>query len=54
MPVYEFACEACGKEFSTVLTVKEREHGPITCPWCDSPKVTALITVFAVKTSKKS
>jgi len=54
MPFYEFACEECGKRFSLVLSMKERESRRITCPGCGSGKVTALITGFSVKTSKKS
>jgi len=54
MPVYEFACEECGKRFSLVLSMKERESGDIVCPGCGNTKVAALITSFSVKTSKKS
>jgi len=54
MPVYEFSCEGCGKRFTLVLSMKERESGQVTCPGCGSTKVAALITTFSVRTSKKS
>jgi putative FmdB family regulatory protein len=54
MPFYEFACEDCHKQFSLVLSLKERESGQVTCPGCGSTKVTPLISSFMVKTSKKS
>jgi putative FmdB family regulatory protein len=54
MPFYEFACQDCRKQFSLVLSIKERESGRVTCPECGSTKVTPLISSFMVKTSKKS
>jgi putative FmdB family regulatory protein len=54
MPFYEFACQDCSKQFSLVLSVKERESGRVTCPGCGSTNVTALISSFTAKTSKKS
>jgi len=54
MPVYEFACGECGKRFTLVLSMKERESGDIVCPGCQSTKVAAVITSFSAKTVKKS
>jgi len=54
MPLYEFACQDCGKQFALRLSLKERESGQVTCPGCGSTKVTPLISSVMVKTSKKS
>ncbi len=34
MPMYEFQCQDCGKEFSLTLSLKEREVGGMECPGC--------------------
>ena len=55
MPVYEFRCIKCGKEFELVETVRQHErHRHPKCPECKSTEVERLYSrVFAV-TSKKS
>jgi len=47
MPLYEYACQACGKKFEHFVAGKDR---PV-CPDCESPKVSKLLSVFAVSTS---
>ena len=54
VPVYEFACQECRKQFALTLSLKERESGQLTCPECGSTNVIPLISRFMVKTSKKS
>jgi putative FmdB family regulatory protein len=55
MPVYEYFCEACKKEFETVLTLSEHEHEEkITCPKCGGHKVRQLAAAFTAVTSRKS
>ena len=54
MPLYEFECQDCGKEFEQTLTVKEYEKGGFKCPHCNSRKVERLVTSAQVITSKKS
>lgn len=34
MPVYEFRCNDCGKEFQIVESVKEYETRTVKCPKC--------------------
>ena len=54
MPTYEYFCEACQKEFETILTIHEHEEGKIVCPKCGSEKVQHAPTPFVAKTSRKS
>lgn len=57
MPSYEFQCERCRKRFELSYTVSEYERQmkkKIKCPKCASVKVVRQISVFEVKTSKKS
>jgi putative FmdB family regulatory protein len=54
MPVYEFNCPKCEKEFSVALTVKDLEEGKAKCPDCDGSDVKQLVNSFTSKTSRKS
>jgi len=45
MPIYEYKCDACGKEFE-VLTLGMKEEGDTTCPACHSPKTHRLMSRF--------
>lgn len=54
MPMYDYKCRECGKEFLLALTLKEHECGTASCPSCGSKDLEQLITAFTAKTSKKS
>jgi putative FmdB family regulatory protein len=54
MPVYEFACLDCGKEFTLVLSLHERELAHATCPQCQSKAVEQQPSTCEVVTSRKS
>ena len=54
MPVYEFACLDCGREFTLVLSIKEYERKGFACPHCKSKAVEQLATTCEVITSRKS
>ncbi len=54
MPMYDYKCLDCGKEFLVVLTLKEHGSGAATCPSCKSKKVEQLLTGFIAHTDKKS
>jgi putative FmdB family regulatory protein len=52
MPLYDFQCPRCHKEFSLTLRVKDRERGA-KCPECKTA-LEPLLTPFFSKTSRKS
>jgi putative FmdB family regulatory protein len=55
MPVYEYMCKDCSKDFVVFLSIKELEAKPkIKCPHCGSDNAQRKITGFFAKTSKKS
>jgi putative FmdB family regulatory protein len=54
MPRYEFACLACGGEFTAELSSKERNRLAVACPHCKSTMVEQLVTTCEVITVKKS
>jgi putative FmdB family regulatory protein len=54
MPLYDYECQNCGKIFTAVLSLQERERGEIQCPGCNSKDVRQMISHFEAKTSKKS
>jgi putative FmdB family regulatory protein len=54
MPTYEYFCEACKKEFTSILSIREHDKAKVTCPKCKSKKVKQRISLFTAKTSRKS
>jgi len=46
MPIYEFACDACGKEFEKLFRSMTARRPPV-CPHCDSRKVHKKFSTFA-------
>ena len=53
MPVYDYVCLDCHKEFEKVLTLTEHD-GQIVCPHCGSKNVDQEAKAFFAVTSKKS
>lgn len=45
MPIFEFVCGKCGKEFERL--VFSSELNPPNCPDCDSSDVTKILSVFS-------
>lgn len=43
MPVYRYACEACGARFEARLSYEEFDHAQVVCPRCASEDVTRLV-----------
>ena len=54
MPVYEYRCEKCERDFSVEMSISEYSREKVTCPNCNSPDVKRQISVFQTITSKKS
>lgn len=52
MPMFEYACVSCGKEFEKL--VFSSETGPVTCPYCGSETTEKKLSVFASASSGKS
>lgn len=45
MPIYEFSCEKCGREFERLVFASDRE--PVKCPDCGSDHTRRELSVFA-------
>ena len=54
MPVYDYICNDCHKQFETVLTLTEHDKETIICPKCGSMNVEQEMVEFFAMTSKKS
>jgi putative FmdB family regulatory protein len=54
MPVYEFRCNACGKEFEVILSVNDYDPRKVKCTKCGSPRVERVWSEVHVHTAKKS
>jgi putative FmdB family regulatory protein len=57
MPLYEFFCQKCEKDFAFSSSISEYERKRtegIQCPECGSAEVARQMSSFQVKTTKKS
>ncbi len=48
MPIYEYACNACGHEFETLV----RGGTPPGCPTCHATDLAKKLSVFATSTAE--
>jgi putative FmdB family regulatory protein len=53
MPIFEYRCEKCGREFEDLETVADRDK-PRPCPACGSKRVRREVSVFAAKVVRES
>jgi putative FmdB family regulatory protein len=53
MPIYEYRCEDCGKQFEE-LTLSQSGAGVVSCRHCASQRVSRLLSVFAAHTHTAS
>jgi putative FmdB family regulatory protein len=49
MPMYEFACRACGAEFEELCTAAEAAAGEVACPECGAREAERKLSTFACK-----
>jgi putative FmdB family regulatory protein len=54
MPIYEFLCRKCNKEFTLMLHFDEYDRHDVACPHCKSKQVEQAVTSVSVVTSRKS
>jgi putative FmdB family regulatory protein len=54
MPVYEYTCLACKKNFSETTPVADYGKKVVRCPKCKSRKVERRWSRVSVETSRKS
>lgn len=50
MPIYEFCCDECGREFEELVRSSEEK---VFCPGCQSPSVRRQMSRVAFKSSGK-
>jgi putative FmdB family regulatory protein len=48
MPIFEYVCKECDKQFEAIVTGTKRAH----CPACDSTKLEQQFSAFAVGSAK--
>ena len=46
MPFYEYACEACGREFRVLQAVTFKAENT-ACPYCNEKKAKKLLSPFS-------
>jgi putative FmdB family regulatory protein len=49
MPIYEYACQACGRHFEKLV----HAQSSVACPACDSPRVSRQLSVVGVRTGSR-
>lgn len=54
MPIYEYVCEDCKRDFTIIMRISEHGQKDIKCEFCQSDNVRQKFTSFYVKTRKKS
>jgi len=46
MPIYEYYCKSCDREFETLVL---RSSDPVVCPSCSAENVQRVLSVFGFK-----
>ena len=47
MPIFEFVCQGCGRQFEEIMTFSAMEAGEAACPDCGAHEVTRNLSAFA-------
>jgi len=53
MPIYEYRCNDCHKEFSFLL-LNKREERKVRCKFCQGSSLTRLVSAFRVHQTEES
>ena len=53
MPIYEYRCNQCQKEFSYLVT-HSRDRGRVVCKFCSGKDLTRLVSSFSVHQTEES
>ena len=53
MPIYEYRCNQCHREFSS-LFLNRKESGKVRCKFCKGSKLTRLLSAFRVHQTEES
>lgn len=53
MPLYEYHCETCERDFEKRRAIKEAD-APVQCPECESEDVTRKLSLFMTVTKSDS
>ncbi|MCK9229536.1 MAG: zinc ribbon domain-containing protein [Syntrophales bacterium] len=55
MPIYDYHCGKCKKEFTVTRSISDRDKGVPACPKCKGKRqVSQLVSNFTAITSRKS
>ena len=54
MPLYEYFCKKCDKNFTITMSVAEHEKKKVKCPECKGTNIAPQFGSFYAKTSRKS
>lgn len=49
MPIYEYSCQRCGRDFEVLLKTLNEE---VSCPFCGGRELKRLMSVCAISTSE--
>jgi putative FmdB family regulatory protein len=54
MPIYQFRCRKCQREFEAQQTLQEHATSLPPCPSCGAQDTEVLLSPFFAKTSRKA
>jgi len=47
MPIFEFVCGGCGRQFEEIMTFAQMNAGEASCPDCGGKRVERSMSTFA-------